>query len=346
MSTPATADWLCAMPKAELHLHIDGSLEPARLLQLAQKNAVSLPYDSIAAVEAAYQFEDLQSFLDLYYLGASVLRDEDDFYWLMMDYLQHCRAQHIVHTEIMVEPQTYAAQGVELPTIMAGFKRAIAEAREGWGQSALMILSLLRHLPEDDALATLDAAEPFREDFVAIGLASSERDFPPEGFARLYAAARERGYALTVHAGEEGPAANLRTALDLLGVDRIDHGVRCVEEPALVAELARRQVPLTVCPLSNVRLCVFPNMGEHNILDLLDAGVLVTVNSDDPAYFGGYLNENFVALATDLALTREQAETLLHNSFAASFLPEAEKTAFREQLSQACAHWPDSPAAT
>ncbi|TGD74613.1 adenosine deaminase [Mangrovimicrobium sediminis] len=337
MNDDTFARWLCAMPKAELHLHIDGSLQPERLLQLARKNGVSLPYTSIEAVEAAYDFADLQSFLDLYYLGASVLREEEDFYHLMMDYLLRCKAQNIVHAEIMVEPQTYAAQGVAMATIMAGFRRAIDEARAGWGQSVLLILSLLRHLPEDDALATLAAADAFREDFVAIGLASSERDFPPEGFARLYAAAREREYALTAHAGEEGPAANLRTALDLLGVQRIDHGVRCVDDPALVAELARRQVPLTVCPLSNVRLCVFESMAQHNILQLLEAGVMVTVNSDDPAYFGGYLNENFLALAQHLDLGREQAKTLLHNSFAASFLPAREQQRLREQLTQACA---------
>ncbi|MFV8816309.1 adenosine deaminase [Haliea sp. E17] len=339
MTSASLGDWLCAMPKAELHLHIDGSLEPGRMLQLAAKNAISLPYASTAEVEAAYRFEDLQSFLDLYYLGASVLRDEDDFYWLMMDYLQRCRAQNIVHTEIMVEPQTYAAQGVGLDVIMAGFKRAMAEARDGWGQSVLLILSMLRHLPEADALATLAAADAYRDSFVAIGLASSEQGFPPEGFQRLYAVAAERGYALTAHAGEEGPAANVRTALEKLGVARIDHGVRSVEDPALIEDLRQRQIPLTVCPLSNVRLRVFPGMAQHNLLELLDAGLLVTVNSDDPAYFGGYLNENFLALAEHLHLTRAQAETLLFNSFSASFLPAAEKQAFREQLVLAIDHW-------
>ncbi len=339
MSAAQFRDWLCAMPKAELHLHIDGSLEPARLLQLAGKNGVALPYRSIGEVEAAYRFDNLQSFLDLYYLGASVLREEEDFYWLMLDYLQRCREQNIVHCEIMVEPQTYAAQGVGLAIIMAGFQRAIDEARAGWGQSVLLILSMLRHLPEEDALATLAAADAFRDSFVAIGLASSEQGFPPEGFRRLYAAARERGYALTAHAGEEGPAANVRTALEQLGVSRIDHGVRSVEDPALLEELRRRQVPLTVCPLSNVRLCVFPRMAEHNLLELLDAGLLVTVNSDDPAYFGGYLNENYLALAQCLALTKSQATTLLHNSFAASFLPPEEKWALRERLNSAIEHW-------
>lgn len=324
--------WLAAMPKAELHLHIDGSLQASRLLQLAAKNGVAIPYDSVESVQAAYEFEDLQSFLDLYYLGASVLRDEDDFYWLMRDYLEKCREQKIVHTEIMVEPQTYLPYGVGIETVMAGFKRAIAEAKAGWGQSALMMLSLLRHLSEDEALAMLDMAEPYRDDFIAIGLASSEMGHPPSKFKTLYETARSRGYKLVAHAGEEGPPEYIWEAIQLLGVDRIDHGVRCVEDPALVAHLVQKQIPLTVCPLSNVRLCVFDRMQDHNLLSMLEQGLCVTVNSDDPTYFGGFMNENFSALADALALSREQAKQLAANSFRASFLPDDIKAQYLQQL--------------
>ena len=316
--------WLTGLPKCELHLHIDGSLQPERLLKLAKKNSVALPYHSVEEIEAAYDFENLQSFLDLYYLGASVLRDEEDFYHLMWDYLLKCREQNIVHTEIMVEPQTYFPQGVSLQTVLSGFESAIQEARKDWGQSALLILSFLRHLSEEEALALLKDVEPYREHFVAIGLASSEMGHPPEKFARLYAQAQGQGYCRIAHAGEEGPPAYVWGALDLLKVHRIDHGVRSSEDQKLMQRLAEEQVPLTVCPLSNIRLCVFPEMKQHNLLQLLDAGLCVTVNSDDPAYFGGYLNENFFALHQDLDLTQEQALRLVQNGFNGSFLPQTE----------------------
>lgn len=325
-------DWLKAAPKSELHLHLDGTLEASRLLSLAEKKRIPLSYQTLEEVEAAYQFENLQSFLDLYYLGASVLRGEEDFYHLMMDYLQRCRENNIVHTEIMIEPQTYLPNGIEFPVFMAGFKRAIADARSRWGQSALLILSFLRHMPEADALHVLDLAEAYREDFVAVGLASGERGNPPEKFTELYRRARERGYRLTAHAGEEGPPAYIRGALDDLQVERIDHGVRCVEDESLVEQLGERQIPLTVCPLSNVRLHVFSDMKQHNILQLLQRGLKVTVNSDDPAYFGGYLNDNFIALHRELNLNREQALQLLQNGFEASFLPAEAKQHYLEQL--------------
>jgi adenosine deaminase len=320
------------MPKAELHLHIDGSLQPSRLLGLAEKHGVALPYASVAEVERAYDFEDLQSFLDLYYLGAGVLRDEEDFYLLMSDYLTSCREQRVVHCEIMVEPQTYLPQGVELATVLAGFERAIEDARAGWGQSVGLILSFLRHLPEADCLAMLAAADPFREQFVAIGLASSERDFPPGNFERLYAAAAERGYALTAHAGEEGPAAFVRDCVDRLGVTRIDHGVRAIEDEDLLRELARSRTPLTVCPLSNQRLRVFPDLRRHPILDLLGRGLCVTVNSDDPAYFGGDLTANFAALEAHLGMTREQGLALVRNGFEAAFLVPEARALFEERV--------------
>ncbi len=312
--------WLCDIPKAELHLHIDGSLQAQRLLQLAAKNSVKVPYATVAEVEAAYDFADLQSFLDLYYLGASVLQDEEDFYHLMMDYLLKCKEQNVVHTEIMVEPQTYTPNGVSFSTMMNGFQQAIEEAQAGWGQSVLLILSFLRHLPEEDALATLAEAEPFKDQFVAIGLASSELGHPPDKFLRLYATAREQGYKAVAHAGEEGPPSYVWDAVKHLQVDRIDHGVRSTEDPELLAKLIAEQIPLTVCPLSNVRLRVFQEMSEHNILKLLDDGVCVTVNSDDPAYFGGYINENLIALETELGMTPKQSLQLVKNGFAASFL--------------------------
>ena len=324
--------WLAGLPKTELHLHIDGSLQAPRLLELAARHGVDLPYASVAEVEAAYDFSDLQSFLDLYYLGASVLRDENDFYLLMRDYLESCREQNIVHCEIMVEPQTYLPQGVTLATVLAGFERAIGEARTGWGQSVGLILSFLRHLPEDDCLACLEAADPFRQHFVAIGLASSERDFPPRGFERLYRAAAERGYALTAHAGEEGPAQFVRDCLDVLKVQRIDHGVRAVEDDDLVELLATRRVPLTVCPLSNLRLRVYDDLAAHPVLELLERGLCVTVNSDDPAYFGGDLMENFAALEASLGMGRDQALRLVRNGIEAAFLDPDAKAALDARL--------------
>lgn len=328
--------WLAAMPKAELHLHIDGSLRAPRLLSLAKKHGVELPYASVSEVEAAYDFEDLQSFLDLYYLGASVLRDADDFYLLMQDYLAVCREQNIVHCEIMVEPQTYLPQGVALSTVLEGFERAILEAKSAWGQSVKLILSFLRHLPEGDCLAMLHEADAFRENFCAIGLASAERDFPPEGFSNLYREAAERGYALTAHAGEEGPPAYVRDALDVLRVSRIDHGVRSTEDEALLDRLQQESIPLTVCPLSNTRLCVYDDMREHPILKLLERGLCVTVNSDDPAYFGGDLLENFSALEDALAMDQSQAAALVRNGFSAAFLSQSEKEGYLKRVDDYC----------
>ena len=329
------SEWISGLPKAELHLHIDGSLQAHRLLSLAKKNDIALPYSTQEQVEAAYKFENLQSFLDLYYLGASVLIDESDFYHLMMDYLLKCKEQNIVHTEIMVEPQTYAPNGVSFATMMQGFNRAIEQAHQEWGQSVALILSFLRHLDEDQCLETLEQARAFKQSFVAIGLASAERDNPPAKFERLYREAQRQGYRATAHAGEEGPAGFIWDSLKVLNVERIDHGVRCVDDTTLIDHLIEQQVALTVCPLSNTKLCVFERMSQHNVLDLLDRGLLVTINSDDPAYFGGYLNENFVALHEHLSLTSEQALRLVENSFKASFLSDDYKTRFLEKLSQA-----------
>ncbi len=325
-------DWIAGLPKAELHLHIDGSLEPGRLLQLASKHGVALPYADEAAVSAACEFENLDEFLAMYYLGASVLRDEEDFYNLMMDYLTKCRTQNILHCEVMVEPQTYADNGVPIEVCMQGFKAAIDDASQAWGQSCLMILSIMRHAPEEDGINTLKAAEPFRDDFVAIGLASSEVPFPPAQFKQLYELAASQGYRLGAHAGEEGPPGYISDALDILSCERIDHGIRCAEDPALVERLAREQIPLTVCPLSNVRLRCFDKMADHNILGLLDRNLCVTVNSDDPAYFGGYLNENFQALHEHLGLNRSQAKKLAANSFRASYLSDAQVARYLQAM--------------
>ncbi len=322
----AFANWITAMPKAELHVHIDGTLTASRLLDRAAKHGVDLPYGSVEDVTKAYDFDNLQSFLDLYYLGTGVIRDEEDFYLLMLDYLTTCREQHITHTEIMVEPQSYLPKGVSLATMMSGFKQAVDEAQAGWGQSVLLILSLLRHLPEEDGIDVLELAHSsFPGSFVAIGLASSEVGHPPVGFTELYARARSLGYRTTAHAGEEGPASFVADSLDLLGVERIDHGIRSAEDPALVVRLAREQIPLTVCPLSNVKLKVFERLEDHNLLEALDAGVKVTVNSDDPTYFGGFLNENFIALHEHLLLDGKRAARLTRNAFEASFLPAKAK---------------------
>jgi len=330
------SDWLAKLPKAELHLHIDGSLQAHRLLSLAAKNGVELPYASVDEVESAYQFEDLQSFLDLYYLGASVLIDENDFYHLMMDYLLKCKEQNIVHVEVMVEPQTYAPNGVSFATMMAGFERAIDRAKQEWGQSVLLILSFLRHTSEEECLGTLAEAEPFKNSFAAVGLASAEKGNPPKKFIRLYEAALAQGYKATAHAGEEGPAQYIWDSLNELNVERIDHGVRCTEDPNLLEHLLDRQVALTVCPLSNIKLCVFSAMSEHNVLQLLERGIAVTINSDDPAYFGGYLNENFDALHRSLGLTQSQAIKLIENSFTASFMSRSEKQRCLDLLATHC----------
>lgn len=327
-----TSEWLSVLPKAELHIHIDGSLQAGRMLQLAKKNGIDLPYSTVDDVKAAYQFEDLQSFLDLYYLGASVLREEDDFYHLMMDYLVKCREDNIVHTEIMVEPQTYLANGINFDVFMSGFKRAIADAKSQWGISVLLILSLLKHTTEDECIAVLNMADDYSDDFVALGMASTEIGNPPEKFQRLYELGKGRGYNLQTHSGEEGAADLIWGSLETMQVMRIDHGVRCTDDPQLVEHLKKHQIPLTVCPLSNVRLRVFDKIEDHNIIDLLKEEVLVTVNSDDPAYFGGFLNDNYHALINAFDLDKTDVLALVKNGFRASYLPESHIKAFVNEL--------------
>ena len=314
-----------ALPKAELHLHIEGTLSPSLMWELAQRHGVELPYQSVADIEAAYQFSDLQSFLDLYYAGADVLRTEDDFYQLMMAYLLKCKEENIVHAEIMFDPQTHTERHVSYRIFMTGFLKAIREAQEGWGITVKLILSFLRHLSEESAIQTLQDAEPWYDNIDAVGLDSSELGHPPEKFERVFSQARSLGFKVVAHAGEEGPPEYIWQAINLLNIDRIDHGVRCSEDDELLALIKHRQIPLTVCPLSNLKLCVIDDMAKHNILSLLEEGLLVTVNSDDPTYFGGFMNENFDALESALGMNEEQLRKLVKNSFTASFLSEEEK---------------------
>ena len=326
-------DYVRSLPKAELHLHIEGTLEPAMLMILAEKHQVDLPYSTAADVERAYDFGGLQSFLDLYYLGASVLIDAGDFYSLMFRYLERCRDEGIVHTEMMFDPQTHTERGIGFPVFMSGFVRAMGDAKRQWGQSSSLIMCFLRHLPEESAFETLKAAEPFKSQIMSIGLDSSELGHPPEKFERVYAAAGQQGYRLVAHAGEEGPPTYIVGALDRLKVERIDHGVRCLEDEGLVERLVRAQTPLTVCPLSNVRLCVVETMVDHPIRHMLERGLNVTVNSDDPPYFGGYLLDNFEALHRELGLTMEDARQLAVNSIRSSFVDQASCQAWLDQLS-------------
>jgi adenosine deaminase len=316
------------MPKAELHIHIEGSLEPELIFALAARNGVQLAYDSVEQLRRAYAFDNLQSFLDIYYAGASVLLQEQDFYDMTSAYLLRAERDQVRHTEIFFDPQTHTARGVAIADVINGIHRACQDSPV----SATLILCFLRHLSEDDALATLAQALPHRDKLIGIGLDSSELGHPPEKFARVFAAARELGLHLVAHAGEEGPPAYIASALDVLHVERIDHGVRCLEDAALTQRLAREQIALTVCPLSNIKLRVFDSMASNNLVALLDAGLQVTINSDDPAYFGGYLNDNFVACFDALPLTLAHAQQLARSSFEAAFLSAAEKQRYLDEV--------------
>ena len=331
------------LPKAELHLHIEGTLEPELMFELAQRNGVALPYPNVEAARAAYAFDDLQSFLDLYYAGAAALRTADDFHALAAAYIERARADGVRHAELMFDPQTHTERGVPIEAVFAGLARALREAREQHGFSSRLILCFLRHLSEDEAFATLAAALPLREAYadlwVGAGLDSSERGNPPEKFARVFSEARAAGLRVVAHAGEEGPAAYVSAALDVLEVERIDHGVRAEEDAALIERLKREQVPLTVCPLSNLKLRVVSDLRQHNLARLLRAGLCVTVNSDDPAYFGGYVAANYLAVAEALELSRAELVQLAAHSFAASFVATEEKAAWQAELaSYAAAH--------
>lgn len=329
-------DFIRGLPKAELHLHIEGSLEPEMMFELARKNGVSLPYASVEEVRAAYDFEDLQSFLNLYYAGAAVLQTEQDFFDLTHAYIQRARADHVCHVELFFDPQTHTERGIAIETVFSGIARALREAKAAHGFSGSMILCFLRHLSEESALATLEAALPLREAYVdvwtGVGLDSAEVGNPPEKFAHVFTIAQAMGFRLVAHAGEEGPPAYIHSALDVLEVERIDHGVRAEEDPALMQRLKTSRIPLTVCPLSNLKLCVVKDLRQHNLARMLRDGLCVTINSDDPAYFGGYMNANFIATADALQLCREELVQLARNSFEASFVSDAQKKIWYDAL--------------
>ena len=325
-------DLLRAMPKAELHIHIEGSLEPELIFALARRNQVAIPYASVEALRQAYAFTNLQSFLDIYYAGASVLLVEQDFHDMAMAYFERAAADNVVHAELFFDPQTHTARGVDIGVVIQGLHRACQDARARWGIDASLILCFLRHLSEADALATLEQALPYRDLFIGVGLDSSELGHPPEKFAQVFARSRALGLHVVAHAGEEGPPAYIWSALDVLQAERIDHGVQAVHDSALVQRLAAERVPLTVCPLSNLKLCVFPDLAQHNLPQLLEAGLVATINSDDPAYFGGYMNENFLQTFAATGMGAEQAYTLARNSFEASFTTPELRQAWVEQL--------------
>jgi adenine deaminase len=323
---------LRAMPKAELHIHVEGSLEPELIFALAQRNGVGIPYASVEELRRAYAFTNLQSFLDIYYAGASVLLKEQDFFDMAWAYLQRAAADNVVRAEIFFDPQTHTARGVAMETVIDGLHRACEQASRELGVSAALILCFLRHLSEEEAFATLEAALPYRDKFIGVGLDSSEVGHPPEKFARVFARCRELGLHLVAHAGEEGPPAYVWTALDLLKVERVDHGVQSTKDAALMARLARDRIPLTVCPLSNLKLCVFPKLADHNLRELLEGGLVATVNSDDPAYFGGYMNDNFLQTFAATGLQARHAYQLAKNSFEASFIDAAARQRYIERL--------------
>ncbi|MCB2017697.1 MAG: adenosine deaminase [Hydrogenophaga sp.] len=320
-----------AIPKAELHIHIEGSLEPELIFELAQRNGVTLSYPSVDALRKAYAFTDLQSFLDIYYAGASVLLKAQDFHDMAWTYFKRAKVDNVIHTELFFDPQTHTARGVPMAAVIEGLSAACRKAEAELGVSSSLILCFLRHLSEEDAFATLEAALPYREQFIGVGLDSSEMGHPPEKFERVFARCRELGLHVVAHAGEEGPPEYMWQAIDLLKVERIDHGVAAVQEPLLMAELAHTRLPLTVCPLSNLKLCVVEDLSDHPLKKMLDAGLCVTVNSDDPAYFGGYMNANFEQTVQALNLSRDDVVELARNSFEASFIDEERR---RECLAQ------------
>ncbi len=328
---------LRAMPKAELHIHIEGSLEPELIFALAQRNGVALPYADVESLRRAYAFTNLQSCLDIYYAGASVLLAEQDFHDMAWAYLQRAAADNVLRAEIFFDPQTHTARGVAMETVINGLHSACRAARAQLGVDAELILCFLRHLSEQEAFETLEQALPLRDKFIGVGLDSSELGHPPEKFARVFARCRELGLHLVAHAGEEGPPAYIWSALDVLKVERIDHGVQALKDPALVRRLAAERIPLTVCPLSNLKLCVFPTLAEHNLVRLLDAGLAATVNSDDPAYFGGYMNDNFLQTFAATGMDAGHAYRLARNGFEGSFAAQSERRRCIDRLDEAFA---------
>jgi len=328
------------IPKAELHLHIEGTLEPELMLKLAQRNSVDIPYASVDEIRSAYEFSDLQSFLDIYYAGAQVLIEEQDFYDLTWAYLERAAKDNVRHVEIFFDPQTHTERNISFDTVIDGICRALQDGESKLGITFELIMCFLRHLSAAEALATLEQALPHKERIRAVGLDSSEVGHPPVKFVEVFDRARHEGFLTVAHAGEEGPPEYILEALDLLNVERIDHGVRSLEDPSLVARLAKEQTPLTVCPLSNVKLRVFDTLEDHNLKKLLEAGLCATINSDDPAYFGGYIGENFLQTQRALELSADDIVTLARNSFAASFMADEDKHRHLAEIDQVVRSYP------
>lgn len=321
-------EFIKKLPKAELHLHIEGSLEPELMFKLSERNKVAIPFKSVEEIRAAYEFDNLQSFLDIYYAGAAVLLKEEDFYDLTWEYLLRCKEDNVIHTEIFFDPQTHTDRGISFDTVIGGIDKALKDGFEKLGISSKIILCFLRHLDEEAAFKTLEEAEPHLDKIAAVGLDSSEVGHPPSKFQKVFDKARQLGLLTVAHAGEEGPPEYIWEALDLLKVSRIDHGVRSLEDEKLVQRLVEEKIPLTVCPLSNIKLCVFKEMKDHNYRELLQKGLVATINSDDPAYFGGYMNQNFIETAEALELTKEELALSSKNAFNASFISDAQKKAY------------------
>lgn len=326
-----------SLPKCELHIHIEGSLEPELMFALARRNGIKLRYDSVEALHRAYRFSNLQDFLDIYYQGMSVLITEQDFYDLAWAYLERAKADNVRHVEMFFDPQGHTSRGIAFGTVVSGLHRAIADAGEKLGVQASLIMCFLRHLDEADAERTLDLALPFKDRIVGVGLDSSEAGNPPSKFKHVFRRARDAGFFLTAHAGEEGPASYVWEALDDLGVARIDHGIHCMDDETLVGRLVSQKTPLTVCPLSNVRLHVVDDIAHHPLLRMLDRGLKVTVNSDDPAYFGGYVNENYRAVSNALGLGRDEIAAIVRNGIEASLMPEPDKARLRAEIDRVLA---------
>ena len=325
-------EYIKTIPKAELHLHIEGTFEPELMFEIAQRNKVEIPYQSVEEVKKAYQFSCLQDFLDIYYAGASVLLYEKDFYDLTMAYFKHCAEENVVHTEIMFDPQTHTKRGISFGTIINGIQKAREDAQKKYGISSLLIMSYLRHLSEEDAFETLEQSLPYKHLIKAVGLDSSEKGNPPSKFQKVFEASVKEGYVPVAHAGEEGPAEYIWEALDLLKISRIDHGNNCLTDEVLVKKLVDEKIALTVCPLSNLELKVVDDLKDHPLKKMLNLGLKATVNSDDPAYFGGYMNANFLRTAEALDLTKEDVKTLVKNSFEYSLLSDDEKQKYLIQV--------------
>ena len=328
----ATEDYIKSIPKAELHVHIEGTLEPELLFKLAERNKITLKYQSVEELRSAYNFHNLQSFLDIYYEGAGVLHTEADFYDLTREYLEKARSQNVLHTEIFFDPQTHTRRGVAFDTVYEGIRKALDDGQKELGISSNLILCFLRHLSEDEAFKTLQLALPCKDSIVGVGLDSSEKGHPPSKFKKVFEEARKEGFLTVAHAGEEGPADYVWEALNLLNIIRIDHGNNSLHDELLIEEIVSRRIPLTVCPLSNHKLKVVSDLRNHPLKNMLDRGIVATVNSDDPAYFGGYVNENFLAVAKNLSLTEKDIYLLAKNSFEASFVTPQEKHDFIDKL--------------